>query len=239
MEIKFIADDPAVFEHYRPQPIKKFIPEWFKNIPKECPPLDEWGVDDWMGGGKNLKEVWPTIKACPPVTDFMQSGYVLFNVSETSIEMESQPERGNVLEYKYRTATNGYIGGHPHAQCPIKIGNKAKTYIKFNQPWKVVTPPGYSCLIYQPYYLFENRYSIWPGIVDTDKMDGIISLVGTVDTTEQFTVKPGDPLAVVFPYKRDEWKAVYEQDNPYMKSKLRFWLNHGYKTMFRSKKKYS
>ena len=61
--------------------------------------------------------------------------------------------------------------GHSHSQCPIELEGKKKSYFKISLPWRIKTPPGYSCLFMQPYYHFEKEFALLPAIIDTDVCD--------------------------------------------------------------------
>ena len=114
-------------------------------------------------------------------------------------------------------------------------------YFKISNPWKVVTSPGYSCHFYQPFYQLNEDFKMFPSIVDTDKHDDAVNFVG-VGIKRNFTIKPGDPLMVVFPFKRENWKMDVQYEDFRKLNRYKYWVKkiwHGtYANFFHSKKKF-
>jgi hypothetical protein len=222
MEIKFYCNDPAISEHFPPQPANKVIPEWYKELPIDI--LDRWGKLDV-----------PSAKHCLPLQDMVTSGYILFN----SFDVELFPNMVDGLEdFKARTPFRDHISSHPHKQCPVSIDNKKKHYFKIVNEWQVRTPPGYSCLFIQPFYHFQQGYRLLPGIVDTDKFDLPVQFPGylTSDDTS-VTIKSGTPLIQVIPFKREDW-TMSVINSPPKRSLLEFSFTETYRSLFHSKKHY-
>jgi hypothetical protein len=239
MEIKFISTNKDVTKFFQPTPAKKVLPEWFTK-------LDLYTSDSF-----NV----PTIKSCIPVTDLMTSGYIIFNTYEIDLQQVPTdtpypPPNDDVNDYiDWRTAadTFGYsaVEKHYHAQCPVThTDNRATDYFKIKNIWTVKTPPGYSCLFMQPFYHFNKDYKLLPAIVDTDKHDVPISFTGYLtNLNSEITIKPGEPLVQVIPFKRDEWTmSVSEEDRASMLSlfinRTPGMITRWYKNIFHSKKKF-
>jgi hypothetical protein len=101
----------------------------------------------------------------------------------------------------------------------------------------VQTPPGYSCLVVQPYYLFQNEFSIMPAIIDTDKFNQKIPVVGYLTgVSDEVRFFCGDPLVQVIPFKRDNWESEFTTDTILKKSK--YYLFNAYKKLFHSEKQF-
>ena len=87
----------------------------------------------------------------------------------------------------------------------------------------------------------NKNYKMLPAIVDTDKHDDAVNFVG-VGLKKQFTIKPGEPLMIVYPFKRDDWSMDISFDDYTNANKFRYWtknLWHGtYSRLFHSKKKF-
>lgn len=196
--IEFSTSDKDILEMFPVVPASKIIPEWYKNTPIEIPEIEPY-----------TKPHTPTIKRCMPVLDYMTTGYVIRATYEVNIKQYVDEKFFTGFDFKCRH-TDNYIGKHPWHQAQVKFENKKHHYLKINQPWHITTPPGYSCMIFDPYYRFRKEYSIFPGVVDTDKHNEPIGLVGVIKE-ENFVIKPGDPLVVVFPFKRDDWQMKLTQ----------------------------
>ena len=219
MDIKFIIYDQDEADLFPIKPANKVIPEWYRD-------LDMWKAN--QHGGNSL----PTIKHCMPVQDMLTSGYIIFNTYETVI---SPFKSGSHTDYNVQCHSHNYVSGHQFEQCPVKTNGKIQHYFKIKQPWTVKTPPGYSCLFVQPFYHFENRYTLMPSIVDTDSHDLPVEIPGWANTAEQFSIESGKALMQIIPFKRDDWTMSIEHTEP-KRSLINFILTGGYRKIFHKKK---
>lgn len=230
INIKFSTDDKDAAELFPPIPAAKLIPEWYKNIP----------VTATRAAGYIDGDSVPTIKRCMPVLDYLTSGYILRN----SYEINAWPSiKDGIKSFNLECNKKNYVGAHPWHQATTEINGVKNHYFKINQEWHIKTPPGYSCLIYQPHYLFRKEFQMFPAVVDTDKHDDFTGLVGVINTDTDFTIAPGDPLVVIFPFKREEWKSTIEYDPKIgANSSFKYFLHgvwHGfYSRIFHTKKTY-
>ena len=234
MQIEFYTKNKTVQENFAPKPAKKVLPEWFKNLDQETQDFDSV----------------PTIKFCVPVTDMMTSGYILFNSYESDI-IQTKTYLNNVeSDIAFASAMNPLLGDglhismHHKQQCPVKPEGVSTDFFKIHNEWVIKTPPGYSCLFIQPHYFFEKRYKLLPAIVDTDKHDLPVGLTGYLtDYENTLTLKPGDPIMQVIPFKRDIWKMEIV-DAPETNSVFNFFMKRDnkptkwYKKLFHTKKKF-
>ena len=119
---------------------------------------------------------------------------------------------------------------------------KKNHYVKIHQPWLIKTPPGYSSFVYQPHYFFNKKLEILPGIIDTDVYTEPVSLVGILHG-EQAILEPGDPLVVVFPFKRESWQMETKKLDHLPTSLFKFMLLkvwHGtYQKLIHNKKHFT
>lgn len=219
MNIKFSHPEDAVVTSFPPVPIKKNLPDWYKSLPV-------------MNGEE------ATIKNCIPVQDILTSGYLIVNSFEFELKKEKFEE---IDRCPYRSNNENYIKHHAHQQCPVNIKGAKKDYFKINHGWQIKTPPGYSCLFIQPPYRFNEDFELFPAIVDTDVYHDCVNFPGYIKTDEIITVKPGDPLMQVIPFKRDEWNLEVEKTTsgfPFFDFWLPKKIDKIYKTYFHKKKKY-
>jgi hypothetical protein len=206
MEINF----HPVFEFakdHTPILAKKLMPEWIKNLPPIVP-----GIDD-----RDIK----TIKKCPPTIDFLTSGYYMLSPGNYHFKREINNGEEDIFingdEY-INAIENGKnismptLGFHIHDQAPIIINGIKKSIWKIYQFWAIETPPGYSCMFLSPTYFYQP-FQIFPAIVDTDdgfKVPQSLPMMCSFDDNEthEWSIKKGDPLALVIPFKRDEWHTT-------------------------------
>jgi hypothetical protein len=97
--------------------------------------------------------------------------------------------------------------GHHHNQFLDHLPENAKQkyywVFKPDSPWFVQTSPGYSIMQLDPFYFFnENFESAW-GIQDSDFYHNLNPLL-LVKKNSNFIIERGTPLAVIYPYKREE-----------------------------------
>lgn len=238
MKIKFICEDPVASSCWSPMPAKDMMPDWYSKMP---PAKESYAFEE--GATKS-------IRGCVPVADYLTAGYIIPNIYEVTVwdkfvnfkkdmtistakhaNTYDQPDQGLVLPRE--------INVYTPEECPATSNGKAmkKNYFRFDTDWAIQTPPGYSCLIFQPHYLFEKKYHILPAIVDTDKFNKKIPVVGYCgDEGDFLRIAPGTPLLQVIPFKRDEWEM--EIANEKILDKAKFYLYNVYKKLFHSEKSF-
>jgi hypothetical protein len=221
MQINFNCSDLAIHSFCKPKPAIECIPEWFSSLTD---------ISARIKTDRN-------IKSCLPASDFLTSGYILFNSYQLNLEEKFiQFNKTLDVETTRPEQFQQTLTSFRRSQCPIPHVNKPDTFFKINLDWTITTPLGYSCLIMQPYYLFENRYNIMPAIVDTDKLDVPISVAGFVTTKSLIEIKPGDPFVQVIPFKRDDWNMTIGHKSTF--SKIKHYVFDGYKSLFHSPKRF-
>jgi hypothetical protein len=201
----------ALKEDY-PMPAKYNIPEWYKKL--------EHTIDN------------RTVKGCMPFLDTLTSGYLLkmpqdfyvrHNVNRKDmINVKDSFDNYPLREFKsivndsfYNLNTAGDT--HPPKQLegsPLVEKNKNLPIYKIVNPWKIKTPKGYSCLFVPPLNNADDRFSIIPGIVDTDTFPNEINfpivLNGDKYPVLETTIKKGTPYVQIIPFKRDQWKMSFK-----------------------------
>ena len=215
------------FDFYPPKPAVKEIPDWYKNTPEY---IDERGK-------KFINNVVPhTIKKCMPVFDAITSGYILY----TQVDVQVTQQDGVPL---YTWLSQNAISFHPIAQAPLHPKKTETSYPKWNNSYSIITPPGYSVLITQPFHR-ESVFNIFPGVVDTDTYKGTINFPFVLnDNKWEGLIPAGTPMAQVLPFKRDSWEHKIGSDKERQEqdltiAKLRTLFFNSYKRQFWSRKEY-
>jgi len=252
MKIKFKTDDELLKTHWPPMLAKDMLPSWYTGLqgPRQAYKFDENAVRN--------------IHACLPVDDLLNSGYIIRTGYETRIQeklINFIPQMtittASPTEEKYKqkgrepgtvfVKTEQEMGLHSsnpvnvyfNEACPAKIQDKKSpsNYFKFTTDWSIITPPGYSCLIMQPYYFFRTDINIMPAIIDTDKFHEKIPVVGFMTGTDsEARFVAGDPLLQIIPFKRDSWESEIEAGSILKQSK--FYLYNIYQRMFHTPKEF-
>jgi hypothetical protein len=231
-EIEFLCGDKSVLKNFPIVPAKDCLPDWYSDLKAN----NDNGV--------------PTIAGCWTVRDIVTAGYIIPNVFEQEIIAqqnydtgEEELERvfpveriGQFMELQNKfTAPSAF---HSNQQCPVHIQGKKKSYIKVSVPWKIKTPPGYSCLFVQPFWHFDQEFVLMPAIIDTDEFDLNNLNFPCYLTDPVKLIKPGEPLVQVIPFKRDNWKHTLKYEVPTQRSKMNLFLHNMYKRAFHQKKSF-
>jgi len=111
-------------------------------------------------------------------------------------------------------------------------------------PWTIKTPSGYSCLFLPPLNNADDRFSIIPGIVDTDIYPGEINFPIIVNGDKypilETIIKMGTPFVQIIPFKREPWKMKIDNLDEKKLNKFKFKFGSSiyqtYKNLYWNKK---
>ena len=207
---------------------RKLIPQWYKEL------------ESYMNGEKKPDDkgtTTATIKKCIPVFDAITAGYLILSPADVYVsQKEGVPF--------YTWANYGLISFHPVEQAPNHPNRNGHIeYPKWNNPWAIKTPKGYSCLFTAPKHR-DNVFTILDGIVDTDNYSATVNFPFVLnDTTFEGLIPAGTPIAQVIPFKRDSFEMEFgkiadlELTNKIV-HKLKTKFFDSYKTQFWIKKEY-
>lgn len=240
---------PEVLEHSAPPPVpmKKIVPDWYKRM------ANHLSSDK---NPKNLSKFYDidssktvdtrTIKTCVPVRDVLTSGYALLlhcDVLATNHKVNSNVEG---IGFDWSDTDFTLFDTHPVAQVQgspsLEAGATNGSIFKFNNPWRIKTPTGYSCYFRPPAY-HDLPFEILPAVVDTDDMHTInFPFIWKDDKEPQVLIKKGTPIAQIIPFKREEW--VMErggerfEDEQIREKKFRSVFSGWYRRFAHKKKKF-
>ena len=120
--------------------------------------------------------------------------------------MNTGPELHNIIQL------GGKEGG-----CPFVEKNSNLPFYKILNPFRIKTPPGYSCLFVPPLNNSDDRFEIISGIVDTDTFPTYINfpivLNGDKYPVLETIIERGTPYAQVIPFKREAWQMKIKEDD--------------------------
>ena len=235
--IKFSAPEEYLKEKLFPEPCKLNIPKWYKDL------------------DHSLKLM--TVKGCMPFLDTLTSGYLLKVPTDLRLchNIYDDKKRSTLLYSKIPHEYETYINinreevpqTHPPEQlgdkCPFLQKNKNLDFQKILNPWIIKTPPGYSCLFLPPLNNGDDRFSIIPGIVDTDTFESEINFPIIVNGDKypiiDTIIKKETPYVQVIPFLRESWKMKIEEEKSNFKKRF-FHTNtsiiHTYKSKWWNKK---
>jgi hypothetical protein len=179
-----------------------------------------------------------TLKKCLPVRDCLTSGYAIPLWTDLAIDADIE---NDILHFNWLDDKEQHIQIHEQYQIedtPIIKKVIGKQAYKFMSPWRIKTPPGYSCLFVSPMY-HELPFEILPGIVDTDGMHQVNFPFIYTGKPGKYTAYQGTPLVQVIPFKRDEWKLKISSNDKDDNKQVNSFLGGIYRKLFYNKKKFS
>lgn len=225
--MKIIFTNTAGVDIEQPQPASKFVPDWYRN-------MESYVGNKKIPNGTGSTNV--TIKRCMPVFDAIIAGYIITSPADVYVSIKDG-------EQFFEWSSLKLISFHPIEQAPEHPSRKPYAYPKWNNPWSIKTPKGYSTLFVQPMHR-KSVFTILPGIVDTDTYTAPVNFPMVInDPNFEGLIPQGTPIAQVIPFKREGWQMeigsieeLKEQHSITQKLQTKFFDR--YKQMFWSRKEY-
>jgi hypothetical protein len=190
------------------EPTKKYLPEWYKQIP------------NFYNGESNIRikdgdTTNATVKACMPFLDTFLTGYTATLWQDLEVT-----RKDGLSSLKWRTAPEvaGARGPNPHSTFPVPLGCSNEEFV-WKSPFIIETIPGYDLLLTHPLNRYDLPFTTLSGIVA-----GEILANGSVPfyLKEGFEgiIEKGTPIFQIIPIKRESWSS--EEDSSLLKKGERF-----------------
>lgn len=209
--IEFVGYSEDAFENFEPVAASRIIPEWISNLPpflteekieeekkvSKCPFAKFWKYKEQRPDQKDGNE---SIKLCPAVNDLVTSGYIV----RTNCDLEINYLGG--VSFTGDSKLKTYAGKHRKEQF-YSYDSWPYDCVKFEVPWHVKTPPGYSCIFTDPFYNEHEDFCIASGIIDTDKFFYNGLAIIQPKKLESFIIPKGTPLYQIIPFQREDWTS--------------------------------
>lgn len=237
MKIKFSAPPFLIEAAANPVPALAAMPEWYKK--------SGTGHDDFYPVPHKSNG---TVKKCVPFLDALTTGYTILAAAD--IFIKGFPDGGS--GYTASSALdeclpNGLIGTHGAAQMgKFKYMDGNHIVLKYQNPFMIETPKGFSCLftpVLNSFELQSKGLHFLSGIVDSDVYNVPIAFPFLFTNFEkEVIIEKGTPLVQVIPFKKEDWKMSMEPEDEakirgqYAKVTSRF--KDSYKRAFWRKSKY-
>ena len=239
MKITFTDTAGIPFEYY-PKSADKSVPDWYKQLTSYI------SGEKKPNGNGNTES---TIKRCMPVFDAITGGYIIYTyvdvfVTQKLVLSEDETSTKETFPY-YEWPSFKPIAFHPVEQAPNHPNRKnlQTSYPKWNNPWSIKTPKGYSCLFTQPMHR-DSPFTILDGIVDTDRYTAPVNFPFVLnDWKFEGVIPAGTPMAQVLPFKREKWQLEIGKNEDLREQLevtryLRTSFFDSYKNKFRQPKEY-
>lgn len=197
-----------------PQPSSKFIPDWYKKLPR------------FEGSNKPLIDPIKamsnkSIKTCVPFLDSFMSGYMVSTWSDIQVRRDDEGQA-----YFTWLAPPDIVKLRPDEMSfkhllPVPSGHYAQQFVWYN-PFTFKLPSGYSALITHPLNRFELPFTTLSGVVDADKGLAPGHLPFYLKEGFEGLIPKNTPMFQILPIKRESWEI--DRDDPTL-SKLGSKLN--------------
>jgi hypothetical protein len=236
--IKFLDAMGNLPPQIRPYPAKKNIPSWYKKLPSYVG--DKAGDVSWSDVGTNGGTA--TGKKCIPMLDAMTAGYIIPLATDVKVTKKGPEQFFQWPDYEIvafhppaQMMTHPQVEKHPNYAIP-----------KYNSPWVIITPPGYSCMFLPPLNrdASEQIIQCLPAIIDTDTYKNPINIPFIIDPEWEGIIPAGYPVAQVIPFKRENFEMVEAKPDDYREIPrteriLKMSFYNRYKDRFWHKKEYN
>lgn len=234
-EISFYCDEIYLDVYPHPVEASKAMPEWFKRLyrdidgkdktdagtAKRCIPILDavsqgfiiplWtdvhvkvsNIYRLLDENDNLIAEWRTCS--DPETEIGKTlnGSVIHSYEKTGKHIWVKiPDPS--------TETKAGIGQHGWEQvgdlCDLKKFELGKVLLKFNNPWTIRTPKGWSVQFKNPANNWSNNIQLIEGVVDCDEYVAPVNFpfVWTGSEVGEWIISKGTPLVHVIPFRREK-----------------------------------
>jgi len=203
-------------------PASSIIPDWYVKLKKYY--INDFDKSHDRRNEEYVKGVYPTVKRCPGIFDFLRAGYIVpawsdFLVRwdgtnnpaifEESVAMKEISNKSFTIQHS-AYFENDINYEYPQAEGAPFLNDSCKDILKLITPWCVDTSEGISLLFLQPYYHNSTDITIMPGMLDTD-IEYInnkhISIFLKINSpNKDIFIERGTPLLQVIPFKRTDYK---------------------------------
>jgi hypothetical protein len=182
----------------RPQPISKFIPNWYRQADRFAKMPDG---KYWIGPDTGKVPTW---KACPALLDIMTTGYSLITPCDIEFFLN---DSGNIAVKVHDPLYQDFVTRrdpmpqfeHPHGYY--------KHHFAWFPEWAIKVPDGYSVLYSSPFNRYDLPFITVSGIIDNDKVNLPGSMPFFVRDGWTGIVPSGTPYAQMIPFLREDWKS--------------------------------
>lgn len=200
--IEFVSVDPAYSFVPKPNNARKFMPDWIKRMKEQTS----------EGRRPNEKgRKLDTVRKCVPFLDAMKIGYMIPAPVDMWISVGNN---GKTYIKEVRSGINmAGMTSEALQEHDVKQMSPTSPYrglvLKFINPWKINTRPGYSCLFINPINHGNRYFESFAGVVDTDNYHNIVNFPFRILNPDgkdeyEFYIKRGEPMIQVIPFKRSE-----------------------------------
>lgn len=200
-------------EKYAAKHFKNFAPEWYKKLP----PVKKDSNFDYL----NIKK---TVRSCPSFSQLFHEGIVVFAPVDILIKYKPNGDWSWETPLSFAKDNDNIpdISIHENFQMVehLPVNSKIKQVFKINLPMRVFVPKGYRIRQTAMPYTFNDDWEVAYGVFDASKVHEVNIQLYYKSEKEEILIKQGTPLAVLIPYKYEEFELEVvdlNEDNEFTK----------------------
>lgn len=218
-----------------PNAAKHSVPQWYTEMPNLVKGEKVAGIHPEASNLSNY-----TLRGCQPFVDALTTGYTW----ELPTDVEVRKGNGG-FNIRWMTPEINMVTQHDLEQAPgmPKPSHGYPAILKWDFPFIIKTPPGYSTLFTHPVNRHDLPFRTFSGVVDTDTYHLPVNFpfqMLEVDK-EIYFIEKGTPIVQIIPIKREAWESqteAYDPDWKYEAFKLKSVINKSYKRQWWHRKSF-
>jgi hypothetical protein len=199
--IRFVTEAEDLRGLGKPTPIKKLIPEWYKQA-----------ESTFVDPNSPHHEEQSGLKKCMPFMDTMIAGYAL--TIPVDIYVTRDGDGNPRFSWNGPEKLGGFISERPKqlGETMPRPPGHYPNHLAFAGFWGWKTPRGWSTLVVQPLNRHDLPFTITSGIIDSDKFNAAGNIPFFLKEGFEGTIYAGTPYAQIIPIKRSSWMMVDDTD---------------------------
>lgn len=198
--ITFVTNVNGVIDHYPIDNAGKHMPGWLRRAPLETKEITKGGFYQ------------RTIKSCPGVIEYVSEGYVIpaWTDIELTRDISEDGNENSGWSAAWEDQKVTYFGAEMMADAPSEP--LSPYVVKLVAPWQIVTEPGYVTMYLPLHYEYEKRFTVLPGLMDTNLMHQTNILLH-INGPGRMVIQAGEPLCQLVVFKQQEFDVQYLQNS--------------------------
>lgn len=202
--IEIVSTIPGLDKVHPPVPARAVLPDWFTRMSAYLEGRKIYDVND--------DRPRMSVRACPGIGDLMGLGWVIPAWTDYALDLSADGEEFTWQvpnpRFSLKTHPAEQLAGMPLDDDVLPLA------VKLVNPWYVRTPPGWSCLVVAPFYHPEPRFTVLPGVVDTDTYHGCNVNTLWKRFTGSVVLEAATPLVQLIPFRRQELELEVRAGRP-------------------------
>lgn len=197
--VSFFVEERHRFllKHAPPVPAGRAMPQWLRDTDNHFTKRTKFQV---FPPELKLREN-ATVKSCPGIVDYLTGGYVIPLWADYAITFDNGV-------YRWESPQDDWpLVAHDPGQYEQMPREGFPLVIKFQNPWYIKTPPGYSVRMLPMLYHFDQLWKVLSGVIHTDVFNEAHVNVQFDVRKGQVVLPQGMPLCHIVPFHRERYEV--------------------------------